>query len=90
MSKNLRIKRYYKSVYSKKFKPLKIAVFVMIVALVFFLGWSIYPAIRNTFVKPSETSESSSSEQQSSSENEISDPSSGSAEYYFCFFEPNE
>ncbi|MBP0990126.1 MAG: hypothetical protein J5874_02985 [Oscillospiraceae bacterium] len=78
MSKNLRIKRYYKSVYSKKFKPLKIAVFVMIVALVFFLGWSIYPAIRNTFVKPSETPESSSSEQQSSSENEISDPSSGS------------
>ena len=78
MSKKLRIKRS-RSKYAQRFKPLKFVIYLLVISLVFFLGWTLYPTVRDFIVGESPSSAESSESDSGISSSEHSSESSGSA-----------
>ncbi len=81
MSKKLRIKRLRRK-YTLRSKPLKFAIYLLVIALVFFLGWTLYPAVSNFITGESQSSAESSQSDSGISGSEHSSESSGSASQY--------
>lgn len=81
MSRKLRIKRS-RSKYSQHLRPLKFLIYLLIVALVFFLGWTLYPTVKNLITGESQTSEGSSESGDYTSSSAVSSESSSSSSQF--------